>query len=140
MNGVIKVSLEEKQREAIRRMKKLGVYPETINQFKAGYISRSEPPLGAFYWVEGEELKRIRKFESEYNALVYLVVRAYTSFGTLDSYLYVSDHKDEWADDNDRLEHLCPFTYTANQTDPNLDDMGTICIEKTIAAGFVRTV
>ncbi len=134
------ISVEEKRHEAIKRMKMLKIYPATIKQFERGKVSRSEPPLGAFYWVEGKELEQIQKFEAEYNALVYLVVRAYTDFGILDSYLYVSDHKDEWEDDINRLEHLYPFTYTKNQTEELFDDFGTIGIELTAAAGLIRVM
>lgn len=74
------VSIEKKKAEAVLRMRQMGVYGNTIRQFeKEGYISRSEPPLYAFYWVEGEELERIRRFEKDYNALVYMVIRSYTT-------------------------------------------------------------
>lgn len=79
------VTREEKMAEAIERMKALRVFKPTIKQFKDdGYISISEPPFGAFYWAEGDDLKRIREFEEQNNALVYLVVRSYTTFGKMD--------------------------------------------------------
>ena len=60
------VTREEKMAEAIERMKALRVFKPTIKQFKDdGYISISEPPFGAFYWAEGDDLKRIREFEME---------------------------------------------------------------------------
>lgn len=78
------ISFEEKKTEAINRMKMLGIFPETIKQFKqGGYVSRSDPPFGAYYWVEGDELDALRKFEQAHNCLVYTVVRAYTSIGML---------------------------------------------------------
>lgn len=81
------VTREEKMAEAIERMKALRVFKPTIKQFKDdGYISISEPPFGAFYWAEGDDLKRIREFEEQNNALVYLVVRSYTTFGKMDCY------------------------------------------------------
>ena len=67
----MRISIEEKKAEAIERMKALGIFPQTIKQFKdEGYISISEPPLGAFYWAEGEDLERIRQFEDEHDELV----------------------------------------------------------------------
>ena len=64
------ISKEEKKAEAIVRMKMLGIFPETIQQFETDdQVSISEPPFGAFYWLEGENLDRIRRFEEEYNAL-----------------------------------------------------------------------
>ena len=55
-----KVSREEKIEEAIKRMRIIGVYEETVRQFeKEGLLSVSEPPIGAFYWIEGEDRERI---------------------------------------------------------------------------------
>ena len=50
------VSIEKKQEvEAVARMKALGLYGPTIRQFqKEGLVSISEPPVGAFFWVEGD--------------------------------------------------------------------------------------
>ena len=91
------ISIEEKKAEAINRMKVLGIFPETIKQFeREGKISRSDPPVGAYYLVEGEELEAVRKFEQEHNCLVYTVVRSYTSIGMMDSYLFVGDDREEW--------------------------------------------
>ena len=71
----MKIHIEDKKVEAVRRMKQLGIYPETIQQFdKEGYVSVSEPPFGAYFWVQGEELERIREFEKKHNALVCTVV------------------------------------------------------------------
>lgn len=133
------ISIEEKKAEAIRRMKMLGIFPETIKQFEAGYVSRSEPPFGAYYWVEGEELEALRKFEEEHDCLVYTVVRSYTSIGLMDSYLFVGDDVEEWELDRDDLENGYAFTYTVNYDAPDCSEYGTIGIKLAAAAGIVRT-
>ena len=90
------VSREDKKAEAVARMKLLGIYPETNDQFeREDLVSISEPPFGAFFWVDDEDKKRIQQFEQEYNALVFVVIRSYTNIGKMDSYLYVSDHHEE---------------------------------------------
>ena len=133
------ISIEEKKAEAIRRMKMLGIFPETIKQFEAGYVSRSEPPFGAYYWVEGEELEALRKFEEEHDCLVYTVVRSYTSIGMMDSYLFVSDCKDDWDSDREDLGEGYAFSYTVNYDAPDCSEFGTIGIKLSVAAGLVRT-
>lgn len=133
------ISIEEKKAEAIRRMKMLGIFPETIKQFEAGYVSRSEPPFGAYYWVEGEELEALRKFEEEHDCLVYTVVRSYTSIGLMDSYLFVGDDIEGWELDRDDLENGYAFTYTVNYDAPDCSEYGTIGIKLAVAAGLVRT-
>lgn len=133
------ISIEEKKTEAIRRMKMLGIFPETIKQFEAGYVSRSEPPFGAYYWVEGEELEALRKFEEEHDCLVYTVVRSYTSIGMMDSYLFVGDDVEEWELDRDDLKDGYAFSYTVNHNAPDGSEFGTIGIKLSVAAGLVRT-
>lgn len=134
------ISIEEKKAEAIERMKALGIFPQTIKQFEQdGYISISEPPVGAFFWAEGEDLQRIHDFEASYNALVYLVIRSYTTIGKMDSYLYVSDHRDEWEDDRARLREGETFCYVYNHDMPDCSELGSIGIERTCAAGLRRT-
>lgn len=133
------ISIEEKKAEAIRRMKMLGIFPETIKQFEAGYVSRSEPPFGAYYWVEGEELEALRKFEEEHDCLVYTVVRSYTSIGMMDGYLFVGDDVEEWELDRDDLKDGYAFSYTVNHNAPDCSEFGTIGIKLSVAAGLVRT-
>lgn len=126
--------------EAVKRMKALGIFPPTIRQFQDdGYISISEPPFGAFFWAEGDELNEIREFETEHNALVYLVVRCYTDIGQMDSYLYVSEDESDWEDDMEDIKNECAFTYTINREWPDCSEFGRIGFEKTIAAGLRRT-
>lgn len=86
------ISRENKKLEAIKRLNLLGIYPETITQFdNENLLSISMPPVGAFFRVDSETEERVRQFEAEYNALVYVVVRSYTTIGRMDSYFYVSD-------------------------------------------------
>lgn len=134
------VSIEKKREEAIKRMKLLKVFPKTIQQFagKHHYVSISEPPFGAFYWASGEDLERIRKFEDEYNAVVYMVIRSYTSIGKMDSMLYVSDHEDEWADDVEDIKQMQAYAYVYNHDAPDCSEVGMIGMSRTVAAGIKR--
>ncbi len=138
------ISTVEKKIEAIARMKKLGIFPQTIKQFADdGNISISEPPFGAFYWAEGEDLDRIRQFEAEHNALVYLVVRSYTTIGKMDSMLFVSDYPEEWdLDRNDLLRDSTQWqqvAYVYNHDAPDCSEIGAVGLAPTSAAGLIRT-
>ena len=135
----MRVPIEAKKAEAVARMKKLGIFPQTIKQFeKDGYISISEPPFGAFYWAEGEDLERIRAIEEENNGLVYLVVRSYTTDGKMDAYLWVSDCEEEWDYDNEDITDGIVFAYVYNHDDPICPEFGSITVERTVAAGLRR--
>ena len=133
------IDRELKKREAIERMKKIGIFDGTIKDFQDDdLISQSLPPLGACYWIEGEQLDRVRKFEEQHNALVYFVIHSYTEFGEMDSYLYVSDHEEEWEQDCEDLEYGQMLAYVYNYGDPDLSEFGSIGFELTAAAGLRR--
>lgn len=136
----MKVSREEKMAEAVARMKMLGIFPETIRQFQEdGKVSISEPPLGAFYWMEGADLDRVLDFEEKHNALVYVAIRSYTAFGKMDCFLFVSDYREEWDMDRTDIEQGQALAYCFNYDMPDCSEMGAIGIERTVAAGLKRT-
>ena len=57
------VTREAKKAEAIARMKLWGIFPGIRKQFeKEDLVSESAPPLGACYWLDGEQLARVREF------------------------------------------------------------------------------
>lgn len=85
-------SIEAKKAEAVERMKLWGIYPPIIKCFEQeGIVSESAPPLGTCSQLEGEQFERVRKFEENYNAVVYHVIHSFTNIGELESYLFVSD-------------------------------------------------
>ena len=134
------VSIEEKKEEAIKRMKEIGIFKPTIRQFKdEGLVSISKPPFGAFYWAEGDDLERIKNFEKENNALVYVVIRSFTNFGILDSYLFISDYRDEeWETDREDLKENRQLAYVYNHSNPYFSEFGSIGFVTTSAAGLRR--
>lgn len=135
----MKVSMETKKQEAIKRMKALDIYSETINQFKKdGLVSYSEPPIGTNYWLTDKQKEIVREFEEGYNALVYFVVRAYTEFGVLDAFLYVSDHEDEWVLDRNDIKDGYAYAYVYNHDVPEYSEIGLIGVSS-VFGGLVRT-
>lgn len=133
------VSIENKKKEAIQRLKALGIFPQTIKQFQGGLVSYSEGPLGANYWLDEEQQAIVKKFEEEYNALVYFAIRSYTQFGKLDSFLYVSDHEEEWEMDNEDIKDGYAFAYVYNYDEPDFSEMGSIGVQGRFG-GLVRTI
>jgi hypothetical protein len=133
------ISKEEKKIEAIARMKLLGIYSPTVEQFeKENLLSESRPPFGACFWVEGEQLERIHKFEKENNALVYFVIHSYTNFGEMESYLFVSDYIEEWDMDKEDMKYGQQFAYVYNHDMPDCSEFGSIGFKLTVAAGLKR--
>ena len=92
------VPLEKKKSRAIELMQHMGLWQPVIDTFRdEGKVLISEPPFGAVYEMDDKLANQVKEFESEHNALVYMVIRAFTEVGQLDSLLYVSDYEDEWS-------------------------------------------
>lgn len=131
------ISIEKKKQEAIKRMQTLKIFPQTIQQFKGGQVSYSEPPLGANYWLDDEQKEIVKKFEEEHNALVYFVTRSYTEFGMLDSLLYVSDYEEEWEMDREDIQDGYALAYVYNYDIPEYSEFGSIAVQNRFG-GLVR--
>lgn len=133
------VSKEIKKAEAIKRMKTLGIFNETIKQFeKEDLVSCSEPPMGANYWLDEDQQKIVKAFEEEHNTLVYFVVRSYTEFGKMDALLYVSDYEEEWEMDNNDIKDGYVLSYVYNYDIPDFSEFGSIMVQARFG-GIVRT-
>ena len=93
------IPIEEKKTEAMRRMRKMNYYGQSRKQFyDKGFVMINEPPFGAHYYIDEDEelVRKINEMQEKDNILVYAVVRAFTEFGKMDSFLFVEDHKEEW--------------------------------------------
>ena len=136
------IPVAEKKAEAIRRMKKLDYFSQSINAFRrSGYVMINEPPFGAHYYTHDDERlqQAIKEFEEENNALVYAVVRAFTSLGVMDSLLYVEDYREEWEYFDADVDYGTVMSYTINYDMPDCSEFGSIGFAKTIAGGLQRT-
>lgn len=131
---------EEMKAEAIARMRQLHLYPETIRQFeRENLISESIPPFGTCYWLNEAQRERVRQLEAKYDILVYHFIHSFTTIGEMESYLYVSNHPEEWEDDRAGLKEGETVAYVYNCDDPELSEFGYIGIRLTPAAGLERT-
>lgn len=132
------VTREMKKAEAIKRMRALKIIDDAIEQFeKDDIVMVSEPPMAGLYWLEDEEKEMVREFEEEHDALVYMVVRAFTNFGKMDSLLFVSDYDEEWEYDNEDLKDGYVLTYTINHDMPDCSEFGSIVV-KPMFGGLLR--
>lgn len=123
------IGLEDKKQEAISRMKYLQLMPEAIEQFKHGAVLTSEY-CGILWETNSRIKKEIEIFEKNYNALVYHVIKGTYEIQdekmTMDSFLYVSDNKDEWKLDRNDMKNGCLLSYVYNETIPIYSEIGYI--------------
>lgn len=136
----MKVSIEEKRAEAIKRMKAFGFFFDTVKLFeKNGTPLSSEPPWGAFYALNDQQKAAVHEFEEEYGGLVYSVIRSFhQELGVIDNLLYVSDEKDEWPWDWGDIENMCPCIYAVNYNTPEFSEFGSIGVKMGAGAGLIR--
>lgn len=133
---------KKKVNEAVARMRKLGYFGPSVDEFrKWGKVMINEPPIGAHYYTDDDvQLQmEIENFEKRNNALVYAVIRSFTSIGDMDSLLFVSDYPEEWDYDRQDLDLQMAMAYVINWTMPDCSELGTIAFKKTIAGGLLRT-
>ena len=126
---------EKMKKEAIDRMHILKLHSNVIKEFSNnGKLNLS---LNAeLYYLNDKQLARVQEFEQKYNALVYHVIQNHTQFGELLSFLYVSQHTEEWEYDRSDLKECYPLVYVANLTDdwwsyPNLLRRSYLCTHYT---------
>lgn len=81
---------------------------------------------------EMEERSMVRKFEEDSNGLVYHVIKTQMNFGLMYSFLYVSEHIEEWEMDMEDLGYNQTLAYVVNTTMPDCSEFGTIGIEPSI--------
>lgn len=118
---------EEMKKEAINRMRMLKLHSTIIKEFSNKGILNLSRNAALHYLNEGQ-LARIQEFEQEYGGFVYHVIQNHTQFGEFLSFLYVSQHTEEWKYDHNNLKEGYPIAYVANLTDELCSEFGSIGI------------
>lgn len=127
---------EMQVKEAIKRMNLLNIFKPTIKEFEdEEKISKSI--MGGLYWLDEEDIKRVKEFEEKFNAVVYNVIECDTEFGRLQNLLYVSENEEEWEYDIEDIKHGMVFSYVYNLDVPDFSEFGSIGI-KNFGGGLLR--
>ena len=134
----MKVTIEEKKKEALERMRMLNLYPNIIREFEKENILNMSENGGFLYWLDDQQKEYVSEFETEHNALVYHVIHNYTEFGELLTFLYVSDSKDEWGFDRADLKDGYACAYVKNLDEEAFSEFGSIAFKQQFG-GLVRT-
>ena len=133
------ITREQQKKEALERMRSMELAEEIIEAFdKDGTIYVSTDPNGSYFPATNEVLRTVRYVEQQFDALVYLVVRWQSVFGTLDSHLFVGQYTEEWESDRCDIADGYALTYTKNWTYDDCSEMGSIAFEKHPGSGITR--
>ena len=135
-----KVEREVKKAEAIRWMNILGVNKDIVKLFEDyDIVMECSGTSGTFSPITDPKLEaQIHEFEQKWDYLVYMVVRTPSSFGWLDSLLFIDKYQDEWDFMSQELKHGYVMTWTINQDYPICSDMGSIIVKRTQSGGLIR--
>lgn len=131
---------EQKQqykKEAIKRMKALGIIDDTIQQFEqADLVSYSL--RGGNYWLDNSFKQLVAEFEEKHDYLVYYAILSYTAIGKMLSLFYVSNREEEWSGDWKELNEGFQMSYVFNLDIPEYSEFGLIGF-KPIFGSLIRT-
>lgn len=126
------ITIEEKKLKAIELMTKLDIYKPYIKGFKdENEVCYFERFAGFWAFQDAELVQKIKEIEQKHNCLVYAVTHEFTEFGECYDLLIVSDYKEEW---DYELEKVAPNTYSAfayvwNKDDEWCSEFGSIGIQ-----------
>ena len=130
--------LHEKQKtEAIKRLELMGVRRDVLKSFeKKGAVTLCV--AGRYYPVSATMKKEIRDFEREHDATIYLVVRMFTIYATLDALLFVGKYEEDWEMELEDIKEGYAMAYNINRDCPECSEMGSIVFRTTNDGGIVR--
>lgn len=111
-------ALDEMYEEAVSRMKSINLYSGVIEAFQEDKEPQVyEPPYGASYFMEEEELEEIHNLEKKDKILVWGVIRSFLKsegdYEPIDHYLIVTKNKKYWEEERRDLIDEMPFVYIA---------------------------
>lgn len=125
------------KKEAIKRMKALGIIDATIQQFEqADLVSYSL--RGGNYWLDNSFKQLVAEFEEKHDYLVYYAILSHTDIGRMLSLFYVSNREEEWSGDWKELNEGFQMSYVFNLDIPEYSEFGLIGF-KPIVGGLIRT-
>lgn len=132
--------MREKQKaEAASWLKLMGVREDVRRKFEENDMLML-CSNGRYYPVDDSMEAELRQFEQEHDAVVFLVVRVLTVFGSLDALLFVGKYEEEWPLEREDIKGGYAMSYTINRNYPECSEMGSICFRATEDGGIVREV
>lgn len=139
------VTLNEMKNEALARMHILKIHENAVNDLKKNdMVNVSFFGCGILYWPTDKQIELIKKFEDQYNCLVYHAISSTTEIGELLTFLYISQYESDWPTDREDLKNYDPrygysiMAYVYNLSNDIFSEFGSVCV-KPKNGGLVRT-
>lgn len=139
------VTRNEMKNEALARMRILKIHENAVNDLeKNDMVNVSFFGCGILYWPTDKQIELIKKFEDQYNCLVYHAISSATEIGELLTLLYISQYESDWPTDREDLKNYDPrygysiMAYAYNLSNDIFSEFGSVCV-KPKNGGLVRT-
>lgn len=139
------VTRNEMKNEATARMRILKIHENAVNDLeKNDMVNVSFFGCGILYWPTDKQIELIKKFEDQYNCLVYHAITSTTEIGELLTLLYISQYESDWPTDREDLKNYDPrygysiMAYVYNLANDIFSEFGSVCV-KPENGGLVRT-
>lgn len=139
------ITCNEMKNEALARMRILKIHENAVNDLeKNDMVNVSFFGCGILYWPTDKQIELIKKFEDQYNGLVYHAISSTTEIGELLTLLYISQYESDWPTDREDLKNYDPrygysiMAYVYNLSNDIFSEFGSVCV-KPKNGGLVRT-
>ena len=137
------VTRNEMKNEALARMRILKIHENAVNDLeKNDIVNVSFFGCGILYWPTDKQIELIKKFEDQYNCLVYHAISSTTEIGELLTLLYISQYESDWPTDREDLKNYdSRYGYSIMAYVYNLSmcsEFGSVCVQPK-NGGLVRT-
>lgn len=139
------VTRNEMKNEASARMRILKIHENVVNDLeKNDIVNVSFFGCGILYWPTDKQIELIKKFEDQYNCLVYHAISSTTEIGELLTLLYISQYESDWPTDREDLKNYDPrygysiMAYVYNLSNDIFSEFGSVCVNPK-NGGLVRT-
>lgn len=127
----------KQKKEALIRMKMLGLHASVINEFKEDEILNASEGSGFLYWLNDDDKKWVQEWQNKTGNLVYHIIKTDTPVGQLMSILYISKYEEEWEIEKDEMQYGILLAYVRNINIEEFSEYGRIGIQKAFG-GLVR--
>ena len=139
------VTRNEMKNEALARMRILKIHEIAVNDLEKNDMANvSFLGCGILYWPTDKQIELIKKFEDQYNGLVYHAISSTTEIGELLTLLYISQYESDWPTDREDLKNYDPrygysiMAYVYNLSNDIFSEFGSVCV-KPKNGGLIRT-
>ena len=131
--------------ECVRRLCAMQIDPDVTERFKQqdffydfDHLLCSVGREGLLFPLDNHQKAKAKEINEKYGVMPYFVIRTFTTIGTMDSYLYVSEDDEEWGDQYHDIIEGYPIAYVDNLQDPDCSEFGGIQIKRIFNGCIVR--